>query len=72
MVRLYDYSRVIPLLVHDTNELEIRIHELEDHTTYLESHTANLEKHIEGLTNELTNIRSSKSWKILKFLKIVQ
>lgn len=72
MVRLYDYSRVIPLLVHDTNELEIRIHELEDHTTYLESHTANLEKHIEGLTNELTNIRSSKSWKILKFFKIVQ
>ena len=64
MVRLYDYSRVIPIEAYDVNKI------ISDNQI-LTNDKHNLEEHIKGLNNELTNIRNSKSWKILKFFKIV-
>ena len=65
MVRLYDYSRVIPIDAFDVNKC------ISDNQI-LATDKQNLEAYIEGLMNELNNIRNSKSWKILRFFKIVQ
>lgn len=58
MIRLYDYSRVIPIQTRNLWDIETEVH--------------NLEQHINNLTNELNNIQNSKSWKFLKFFRIVE
>ncbi len=72
MVRRYDYSRVIPIEAFDVNKCISDNQILMADKQTLITDKKNLEAYIEDLKNELNSIRSSKSWKILRFFKIVK